>query len=811
MRQDIRSALRLIRRDPGFAAAVILTLAIGIGANTAIFSVVNSVLLRPLQYREPGRLVTVNEMVPKVAHIYPELPVNLSHYFDWKKAVSSFESIALVQSRTMNVTGGGEPELLNGARISANTFEVLGAKPALGRPFLEREERKGQDRVLILAHKLWSRRYHSDPGIIGRKVLLDGNPYDVVGVLPEGFRFPNRSLGGQKFVTAGLGDNTEFYIPLGYDDEDLKNRFGEFNYSVFARLRPAIPAEKALSELNVVQSRISLELPEKMELRALVKPLQEAIVGDARLGLLVVMGAVAAVLLVLCVNLANLWFARAAGRGQELAVRVALGASRGTLMRQMLTESLVLSTAGGVLGCVIAYAGLNLLLRFAPLDLPRLAEVRVDGVALAFAVGISVVSGVLFGVVPAWKMARNDPQEALKTSSRSSTEGGHSIRTRNLLVAAEVGLCTMLLIGAGLLIRSFDRLMNVNRGFQVERVLAVDIALPSTKYEGSSSRTRFYRNLLDKARVVPGVESVSITSFLPFQGEIWVDSIGRENDSRPIFQRPLVNVRFVSPEYFQTLAIPLLVGRTFMDSDRERQVTILSQALANKLWPRQDPVGRKVLRDKTLIDVVGVTPDLRSTSLDKDPVNMMYVPYWQRSRYAASLLVRTANDPRSVASVMRRAIWDLDAEVPVPAARTLVEVMNASVAQRRFQTMLILGFAAAALGLASLGVYGVLAYNVARRRNEIGVRMALGADASNVRAMVLRQGLTPVVLGLAAGLASSLALGKVLSSMLFQVTPRDPLTMVLVVAVLGTVAVAACVVPAVRATRIDPVRALRCE
>ncbi len=362
------------------------------------------------------------------------------------------------------------------------------------------------------------------------------------------------------------------------------------------------------------------------------------------------------------------------------------------------------------------------------------------------------------------------------------------------------------------MIRSFDRLMSVERGFNIERVLAVDIVLSASKYDGSSSRTRFYRNLLEKARSLPGVQSASITSFLPFQGETWVDAIGTEHDAGPIFQRPLVNVRFVSPEYFTTLGIPLRTGRTFSDSDNNHKVTILSQALAERLWPGQDAVDRKITRrENELIEVVGITPDLRSTSLDKDPVNMMYVPYWQRSRYAASLLIRTSNDPRSAAGMVRRVIWDLDGDIPVPESRPLLEVMNASVAQRRCQTVLVFGFAAAALALASLGVYGVLAYNVARRSNEIGIRLALGAGSADVRSLVLRQGLGPVAFGMFAGLLGSLALGRILSSMLFQVAPRDPATMVTVVAVLGVVAVAACTIPAIRATRIDPVRALPCE
>lgn len=797
----------MILREKGFAAVVILTLAIGIGANTAIFTVVNSVLLRPLEYRAPERLVALNEVVPKFVQMYPKLPVNLSHYFDWRNQSKSFESIALFRPRTMNLTGAGEPVMLRSASVSANVLEVLGVSPVLGRSFREGEDREGQNRVVILSHALWTERFHSDPGVIGRKVLLDDDPHVVVGVMPSGFRLPFGGL----FGAGGLAEDTQVFRPVGYSNDDLKERVGTFNWVAVGRLRPGVTPGQALSELNVIQAGISSTLEEKMELRGAVTPLLDTVVGDSRRGLLVVMGAVGAVLLILCVNLANLWFARAAGRNRELAIRVALGASRARLVQHMLTESMALAVLGGAIGVGLAYAATGALLRFAPTDLPRLSEVRMDGTALLFAVAVSVLAGALFGILPALRTARQDPQESLKSASYTNTESTRGVRVRKVLVAAEVGLSTVLLITAGLLIRSFERLMTVDRGFDVERVLAVDATLPVKHYAKGEDRSEFFRRLIDKAKAMPGVLTASIVSALPLSGETWIDLVGTEHDTRPLFERPSVNVRFISPDYFKTIRAPLRAGRTFEDRDRTRQVAIISAAVARKLWPGEDAVGRKMQHNDKLVEVVGVTADLRSTSLDKQPASMLYVPYWQQPRFAASLLVRSAGDPHTLGAAMRHSISELDPEVPVPAIRTLVEVMNTSVAQRRFSMMLVMVFALSAIGLASFGVYGVLAYSVARRRTEIGIRMALGARLADVRTMVVRQGLAPVMAGLLAGIVGSLLTGKVLTSMLFEVSERDPLTIVSVAAVLSAVAVAACLVPAVRATRINPITALRCE
>jgi putative ABC transport system permease protein len=605
---------------------------------------------------------------------------------------------------------------------------------------------------------------------------------------------------------------TDIFKPLGYTDRHVKNRFGEFNYAAFARLRPGVGMEKALAELNVVQAAISASLDGDLSVRAAMEPLSDQIVGDVRRGLLVMMGAVGAVLLVLCVNIANLLLARAARRARESAIRTALGAGRGHLVRLVLAESLLLAMGGGLLGMAVAHLGLRLLVNAAPLDLPRLNEVRLDSSVLAFAFLLSLATGLIFGILPALRSAFADPQGMLRAGSHTTTEARHSVRLRGALVAVEAGLSVVLLVAAGLLASSFLRLVNIDKGFNVERVLAVDVSMPSSRYDGEPHREQFFTRLLETVRGLPGVQQASVISALPLEGETWVTIVTHENDPRPIFERPTVNMRFASPDYFKTLEIPLSAGRSFRESDRGRKVAVVSQAVARRLWPDQDPVGRRLVhRAEELLEVVGVTPDIRSTSLDRDPVLMMYVPYWQESRLTGSLLVRTAMEPGAAAAGVRGAIRHIDPEVPVPRMKSMEKVMADSVAQRKFQMLLIVLFAAAALALGCLGIYGVVSYTVARRRTEMGIRMALGASPGSLRTMVVRQGMLPVLSGLGAGLLVVLWAGRVLSSLLFHVSPRDPLILAGVALLLALVSALACLAPAVRATRVDPINVLRYE
>jgi len=806
MWNDIRYAFRTLLRERGFATMAVLSLAVGIGANTAIFSVVNGVLLRPLPFRDPERLVSIREAIPKLAHLYPSLPVNFSHYYEWRKRSSALESIAIARSSAPNLTGAGEPELLSGALVSASVFRVLGVSPQLGRGFLDEEDPEGH-RVAVISDSLWKRRFSADPSIVGRQIMLNGRPHVVVGVLPPGFQFPRQS----DVLQQGLGPKTEIFQPLGYSKDDFEDITGDFNWTAIARLRPGVSRQKAIAELDVIEAEISRRIPEKMDLHVAMSSLQEDMVRPSRRGLLVLLGAVGAVLLILCVNLANLSLARASGRARESAIRTALGASRAQLVRQTLVESLVLALAGGMAGIALAAWGVRLLVGAAPMDLPRLGEVSVDVRVLGFALLISLAAGVAFGLLPALRSAAAHPQEALKSGSYTTTEGRRGAHLRSVLVGLEAALSAVLLITAGLLMGSFVRLMHVDKGFDIERVLAVQVAIPASKYTEEPQQTAFFERVLAKTRPLPGVLSAGLVSALPLQGETWIDLAAAEGDQRPMFERPMVNVRFVSPEYFNILRIPFREGRPFEDSQRNRKVVIVSQGTARRLWPGRSAVGRRMQHNETLEEVVGVTADIRSTSLDKDPVLIIYIPYWQRPRLSASLLVRTAMDPRGIAASVREAIHHVDADVPVPEMQTLQEVMSDSVAQRRFQTMLVMLFAAAALALAGFGIYGVVSYSVTRRRTEMGIRMALGAGTGGLQRMVLWQGIRPVVAGLAVGIAGALAAGRLLSSLLFEVSARDPLTIGAVALALLAVSVVAALAPARRATRVDPMRALRFE
>jgi putative ABC transport system permease protein len=807
MRNEIRFAVRGLLRDRVFALMIVLSLAVGIGANTAIFSLINGVLLRPPDFPHPERLVALTQWAPKLLKAYPALPVNISIYAEWRKQVSSFEQVGIARASVFNLTGSGQPEQVRGAMVSSTIFPVFGVQPRLGRSFTEREDQSGNDQVAILSDSLWRRRYRADRSIVGRKILLDGKPCEVVGVLPASFHFPRQ----EKSAAASLGEGLEIYKPLGYDPGDLKVHMGDFNYWTTARLRPGVSPARAQAELDVVQAAISKQLPGDLDLHASLIPLQERMVGDVRQGLVLLMAAVGAVLLVLCVNLANLGLARAAGRARDAAIRTALGASRGRLLVQSIVESTLLALTGGALGVALAYWGLRVLLALAPIDLPRLNEVHVDARVLLFALAISLLTGLIFGALPALRSVRSAPMETLKSAGRGNTEGRGGLRVRNVLVSLEVGLSAALLVTAGLLVASFSQLMSLDRGFQVERVLAMNVSLLSTKYPKPAERNAFFQRVLAKAAAMPGVQSASLVSALPLMGETWIDIVGTEHDTRPMVEQPSTNVRFVSPGYFQTLRVGLRDGRDFEEQDRNRVVCIVSASLAQRLWGKESPVGRKLQGNGNLLEVVGVTPDFRSTSLEKDPVNMLYIPYWQRSRLGASLLVRTSMDPLSIANALRAAVWEIDSEVTVPEVRTLEEVLSRSVAERRFQMLLVALFAAGALALAAFGTYGVLSYAVSRRTGEMGIRMALGAQRSDVLGMVLRQGMAPVLVGLAGGAASAVAIGRYLESLLFQVSPRDPLAFAVSGTVLLAVSVAACLIPARRATRVSPTEALRFE
>ena len=804
----MKYAIRTLWKSRGFAAMAVLSLAIGIGANTTIFSLVNGVLLRPLDFPDPQRLAALSISSPDFGNGEP-LPINLAQLVEWRKRTSSFEAIAAYRNTTMSLIGDGRPELIPGAQVSANVFDLLGVHPQLGRSFLDQEDRAGQHQVVMLTDSLWRRRFAADPSVIGRKLNLGGTPYTVIGVLPPGFEFPKQPSDYGKRLRGRM----EMFRPLAYEPEDIVPHLGDLNFASIARLRPGVSIERSRADLAAAENAMDAQISgERWHIAATVMPLDRTLTRTVRQSLIVLMSAVGAVLLVLCVNLANLSLSRAAGRSREAAIRTALGASRWHLVRQSLAETAVLAALGGGLGVFVAYVALPPLIATAPLDLPRLHSVSVDAGVLFFALGISAVTALLFGVFPALRSASSgSPYETLKSTSYANAGGPAGLRLRNALVALEVGLCATLLVTASLFLASFVRLTRVPKGLDIERVMAVDVSLPGAKYEKDADRTRFFENVVEQARALPGVESAAIASYLPFQGESWVDIIKTENDSRPTSQLPNANLRFVSPGYFRTLRIPLRAGRDFELADRRHDVAIISQSLARKLWPHADPIGRKLMDMDRPQEVVGVVGDARSTSLEVSPVDMLYIPLWQRPQYSSSILVRTAMDPKSIAAALRAAVWSADADIPVPAERTLEQILSDSVARRRFQMTLVLLFAIAALALAAVGTYGVVSYAVARRRAEIGIRMALGAGKANVLRLVLRQGMTPVFAGLAAGALAALAVGSYVSSLLFEVSPHDPMAFGLTAAVLLGVSAAACWIPARRAAAVNPVEAIRYE
>ena len=807
---DLRFALRMLRKDLGFSAIAIATLALGIGANTAVFSVVDSVILRPLAYRNADRLFVIHEVVPKFSHIAPLIPVNAMHFREWRKSTRSLNQLALIGGVTYNLTGSGEPERIPAARVTPSLFPMLGVQAQLGRTFLEAEDQPGRDRVVLLTDELWRRRFAADPGVVGRKIMLDGQPYEIAGVLPASFHFPKLN---HLYAMTVAEDRPQLWKPFGLRDNEL-DPIGDFNFSCIVQLKPGVSPAQALSELNVMQARIASQFPEKIELRAALVPLQDQMTGRSRTGLELMLAAVAAILLIVCVNIANLLLARATGRRREMAIRSALGAGSGRLVRQALAESLLLSGIGGVLGLAFAYAAIPLILAHAPVDLPRMDEVHPDVRLLLFTVLISALAGVLFGILPAWRFARTDPQEAMRSGARGNTAGRRSGGLRSLLVGLEVGLSAMCLIAGGLLLHSFVKLLHVDRGFEAERIVTVGLNLPGSRYSNLEKRAAFALSLLERVKSLPGVTTAGISNMLPLGGEGNNNLLALEGTNAPMLDRPLADIRQVNPEYFRTMGIPLRAGRIFSEADRERKIALVSVLTAARLWPGENAIGKRFRQgfdESPLLEVVGVVGDVRGVSLNKAPTLTVYTPYWQRFYGQVSLAVRTAMDPLGASSAIRGAIRQIDPELPIPAFRTMEDIVAESVAERRFQMSLVLLFAVVAMLLASLGIYGVVSYSVAQRTNEMGVRMALGARPAAIRRMVLRQNLLPVAIGLGAGVCASMALGRLLGSLLYGVSAGDPITILGVAGLLSAVAAAATLIPARRATHVDPVTALRYE
>jgi predicted permease len=806
---DIRDAVRGFRRDRAYAATVILTLALTIGATTAVFSIVDGVLLEPLAYPESHRLVALRERWQEIAgRPSGGMAVNERHFEYWRAQATSFESMGQYRIVAANLTGAGEAAQISLARSSGTLFEVFREDAALGRTLRPSDEPEGAPAVATISDGLWRQKFGSDPSIVGKPLVLDGNVHIIVGVLRPEFNLPND---GQ------TGTQAEAFVPIRV----TVGWVGDHNDSAVARLRTGVNIEQARAELDVLQAQVSeiatKHAHDRVTLAGVVTPLAEQVTGTARRGLLLLLAAVSGVLLIACSNLANLALTRTLGYARESAIRTALGASRRRLLAKALVEQLLLSTLGGALGLWVAWAALAVFVRTAPIDLPRVDEVSLDARVLAFAAAVSVLTGLVVAIVPAWRVGGRDAQAALRATATAVAGDRSARRSQATLLALQVALSVALLVVTTLLGTSLFRVLNVDRGFDADNVLAVDLALPATRYATESVRQPAFDRLLAAVSELPGVARVTTTSMLPLRGSGQTNFIDVEGSTTPMFQRPVANLRFVAPDFFRTLNLTIVRGRSFAATERDPQraaPALISEPVAARLWPGQDPLGKRFSRgipNEQGFEVVGVVADARLNSLDHTPPLMVYLPYWWRSRPAVSLLVKTSVEPSAVLASVRRAVHEIDSEIAVGQSRSLQDLVDAALAGRRYQARLFVVFGLVALFIATVGVYAVTSQAVARRRREMNIRVALGAPVPQVVGLIMRQAATPVVAGLAAGGAGALALGGVVASFLFQVQARDPMILAAVVAVVGSISVLTCLLATRRRLAVDPAAALRDE
>jgi putative ABC transport system permease protein len=803
--QDVRYGLRSLFRARGVTLVAVLTLGLGIGANTAIFSVFSGLLLRPLPYPEPERLSVV--WMARAGEPQGRSPLSEADFLDWRAQNRAFERVAAFADNGYSLTGLGEPEELRGAVVTAEFFSALGAQPALGRVFTTGDDEPGRERLVVLSHELWQRRFAADPQVLGRVIALNGRSRTIIGVMPPGFQFPPDVPG----MTRG---RVQLWSVLSLEPPPRRGPY--FLWGV-ARRGGATSAEQADADLRAIGQRIAQEHPlDNAQTTFVAATLREFLVGDVRAALWVLLGAVAFVLLIASVNVANLLLARAAGRESEIAIRTALGATRWRIARLLLTESVLLALLGGGLGVALAYWGVDTLRAISPENLPRLDEVRLDGQVLIFTLATALLSGILCGLAPA-AHARGELNESLKEGGRSGTSGRGRSAMRNLLVVSEVALALVLLIGAGLMLNSFLRLQRVSPGFTPEKILTVQISLPGARYEKDDQVSGFYTRLLERISARPEVQEAGIGISLPPNRLSITDTFTVEGRDAAAGEAPLAAVLFVSPGYFRALGVPILRGRNFDEQDRPGAplVVIINDTLARRFFAGEDPVGKRIRvggperPTAPWMEIVGVVGDLRFDGLGAEAQPTYYEPHAQVGWWYTYLVMRTRQEPHALIPAVREAVWSIDRDLPVAGFKTMEELMAESVAQPRFRTLLLLAFGALALLLAGVGVYGVLAYSVAQRNQEIGIRVALGAQRGDIVALVLGHGMKLTVVGLALGAAGAFALTRVLSSLLFQVSPTDLVTFTAAAAVLAGVALLACYLPARRATRVEPLVVLR--
>jgi putative ABC transport system permease protein len=796
--QDSRFSLRSLLKRPGFTAIALLALALGIGANTAIFSLVNAVILQPLPYRDPDRLISVYGTRNRST----QGSVGPTDFLDYRSQNKTFEQFAASGSMMlpMNLTGSGEPERLNASIITGNYFDTFGVRPALGRGFSLENEKTGQDHVTVLSHAFWQTRFGGDPNIVNKTINLDGKAYEVLGVMPAEVVLPQPA---------------QLWVPINFDaDPEMKMRNARFLRGI-GRLKEGVTLDQAQTDTDLIAAQLEQQYPDSntgWSLRLI--PLREILVGGSRTMLFILFGAVGFVLLIACANVANLLLVRAAARQKEIAMRTALGASRLRIIRQMITESLLLAIFGGALGALLAVAGVKLLVSLGEDNIPRTANVKIDATVLAFTLLISLATGLLFGLAPAIRTMKENLVDALKDGIRGGSEATVKNRTRSLLVVFESAIAVMLLIAAGLLIRSLVALQNVDPGFDPNNVLTLRVDLPRQKYNTPEKASNFFEQLETRVAGLPGVEAVGLITDLPLSGE--ARDMPYRVEGRPATSDiAFVDFRRVNKNYFSAMRIPLRRGRNFTEQEvrQSDKAIVVSQAFVDSVFPNEEALGKRLIiwsgiRNEPY-EIIGIVGDTRYQSLQGEPSATMYVP--TRELLFVNLVIRTQGDPLSLVGGVRKEVNALDPDQPIAAIRPMTEWVAMSAAGARYRTTLLGLFALLAMILAATGIYGVMSYSVAQRTQEIGVRMALGARPLDVLKLVVRQGMMLALIGVIVGLAGALALTRVMSSLLFGVTERDPITFVAVAALLIVVAFISCFVPAHRATRVDPLIALRCE
>jgi putative ABC transport system permease protein len=808
--KTIRVTLRHLRQAPGFALTTILTLALGIGATTAIFSLVNAVVLKPLPFPEQDRLMWIAEGNHHDSGT-AAIPESLSYpnFFDWRARSRAFSGMAAYHPSSYTLTGSGEALYLDGAIVTSEFFRVLGVTPLIGRDFRPEEEKPG-NRAVMLSYSLWQSAFGGVPSVVGRPVTLDGQPYTVVGVMPRGFNFPMDEPPQQYWASAAQDGE-------GADSEQSQRGWNSLR--VVARLKPGVSREQAQSELDVISRNLAAQYPDnnKWDTSAVMEPELQHLVGDTAPALRVLFGAVVLVLLIACANVAGLLLARSSRRAGEMALRSALGATRGEILRQMLVESVTLSLLGSALGVLLAYGLLHGMLEFLPRNLPRQGNVSIDGPVLLFALGVAIVTGLLFGVGPAWRIAGVQPLEVLRDGTRSVTAGRGQHRLHSALVVAETALSLVLLAGSGLLIRSFTRVLHVDPGVDPRHVMTARIDLPDARYN-REQRIAFYRQLMPRLASLPGVSMASAGFPLPMSGGNIGISFDIEERPTAAGDQPTESVGVVLPGFFESLRIPLREGRTFTvhDDTKGAPVAIVNEAFAKKYFPHEDALGKRIrpgLGDGAvnhpMREIVGIVGDVKRKGLTAETEALYYIPWEQAVVTSPPLILRSSADPGTLSREIRAAVTSLDKDLPIYKAHPLNYYVSQAASEPRFQTMLLSFFAGMALLLAGIGLYGLLSYMVAQRTLEIGLRMAVGAQRSDVVRMIVRRGLRLAAVGLGVGLVASVFVTRLLGSMLFGVRPFDPLTFAVVTALLLTVALGASGLPAVRAARLDPMRTLR--